>query len=185
MHTLTATPARLHCSLRRSIKTLVLAVFVLSALLVNVGRCQTVTALYNFNSQNSSQYPQDAALVQGLDGELYGTTTGGGIGGSIFRVSESRIFTQLYSFNSTNSCCPGEGMTLASDGNFYGVAPTGGGGQNGVLFKITSTGTYTDIHDFTGSTDGGLPFAPPIQASDGNLYGMTENLSGTGSTVYQ
>ena len=54
-----------------------------------------------------------------------------------------------------------------------------------MLFKISPSGVYTDIHDFAGGSDGGLPFAPPIQASDGNLYGITLNLSGSGSTVYQ
>src|SRR5258708_16463482 len=147
---------------------------------------QTVTPFYNFTNQNGSAYPQNVALAQGRDGELYGTTLGSGTTyGSIFKVSTSRGFTELLSFNFTNGCCPGQGMTLASDGNFYGVVPGGGVSNNGLLFRISPTGVFADLHDFTGGTDGASPFAPPIQASDGNLYGMTINASGTGSTVYQ
>jgi uncharacterized repeat protein (TIGR03803 family) len=137
-------------------------------------------------------------LVQGRDGELYGTSLGNDndFSGSIFKVSTSRVFKELYSFSISNACCPGEGMTLAGDGNFYGVAPDGGNGGNGVLFKITPSGAFTALYYFTGSSDGTNPFAPPIQGSDGNLYGTTGNgvsgatiykytLSGNFSTIYQ
>jgi uncharacterized repeat protein (TIGR03803 family) len=145
---------------------------------------QTVTALYNFSSQNSSRYPQDVALVQGRDGELYGTSQGSSYG-SLFKVSTSNTFTELFDSSFTNGCCPGQGLTLALDGNFYGGAPGGGNGQNGVFFKTTSKGAYTAIYYFTGGSDGATPFAPPIQASDGNLYGTTVSSSGGGSTVYK
>ena len=168
-----------------------LRMFTLLALLllfVNAALCQTVTALYSFGSQNGSALPQDVALAQGRDGELYGTSEGGVISyGSIFKVSTSRVFTELFDFNNSNfsqeGCCPGQGLTLASDGNFYGVADGAGTGQVGVFFSITPNGTLTAIHDFTGGSDGATPFARPTEASDGNLYGTTEG-DGTGSTVY-
>jgi uncharacterized repeat protein (TIGR03803 family) len=169
----------------RRFRLLVSAIFLLPTLFSGAAHSQTVTVLYNFTSQGSSQYPQDVALAQGRNVELYGTTTQGGIGGSIFKVSTSSMFTELFSFDGTDGCCTGEGMILAGDGNFYGVAPEGGNGQNGVLFKISSSGTYTAIYYFNGGADGANPFAPPVQASDGNLYGTTENFAGTGSTVYK
>jgi uncharacterized repeat protein (TIGR03803 family) len=61
----------------------------------------------------------------------------------------------------------------------------GGNGQNGVFFKVTPSGDFTAIYYFAGGSDGANPFAPPIQAADGNLYGMTGDVSGTGSTVYK
>lgn len=166
--------------------------FMLPLTFLNVAYGQTVTALYNFGSQNGSAAPQDVALAQGRDGQLYGTSEGNGTTsyGSIFKVSASRVFTEIFDFNSSNisqdGCCTGQGMTLVSDGSFYGAALSGSGNsQNGVFFKINSLGAYTAIHVFTGGTDGSLPFAPPIQGSDGNLYGIAFNPGGNGSTVYQ
>jgi uncharacterized repeat protein (TIGR03803 family) len=162
------------------------AVSLTVALLAAIGSFahgQAVTAIYSFNGQ-PSEYPQAVMLAQGRDAKLYGTTTDGGIGGSIFKISTSRVFTHLWSFDDTNGAVPGEGMTLANDGNFYGVASFGGNGNNGVLFEITPSGAYTVIHEFTG-TDGAHPFAPPVQASDGSLYGTAEFSSTGGATVYK
>src|SRR6266516_991917 len=58
-----------------------------------------------------------------------------------------------------------------TDGNFYGTTSLGGASNNGVLFKVSPNGTYTALHEFAGGTDGANPTAPPIVASDGNLYG--------------
>ncbi|HEY6769840.1 MAG TPA: choice-of-anchor tandem repeat GloVer-containing protein [Candidatus Sulfotelmatobacter sp.] len=146
---------------------------------------QTVSALYNFNGQNSSQNPQAVMLAQGRDGELYGTTTGGGVDGSIFKVSTSRIFASLFVFNGTDGDVPSEGVTLADDGNLYGVAGLGGSGNNGLLFKISPSGAYSVLYEFTGGSDGFSPVAAPIQASDGNLYGTTEFNNAGGATLYE
>jgi uncharacterized repeat protein (TIGR03803 family) len=146
---------------------------------------QTITALYSFPGKNGTGEGPEAAVAQGQDGELYGTTRNG-LDGSIFKVSISRAFEQLYSFGAHDgACCPVGGVTLASDGNFYGVAQLGGTSGNGALFKITPSGSYLEVYEFDGKTNGGTPAAPPIQASDGNLYGITDNGFGTGSTVYR
>jgi uncharacterized repeat protein (TIGR03803 family) len=54
-----------------------------------------------------------------------------------------------------------------------------------VLFKVTPNGTYTVLYQFTGGSDGGYSFASPIQASDGSLYGTTEQGSNNAGTVYR
>jgi len=184
--------------IRKSTRATLIAFLMMSALFVVPTHSQTITPLYSFSNQTNSGSPQEVALVQGRDGELYGTSLGNDndFSGSIFKVSVSRVFKELYSFSTSNACCPGEGMTLASDGNFYGVAPDGGNEGNGLLFKIAPNGDFTALHYFTGSSDGANPFAPPIQASDGNLYGTTGNgvsgatvykytISGSFSTIYQ
>ena len=153
-------------------------------LFVNAAFGQTVTTVYSFTGQ-PAEIPQDVMLAQGRDGQLYGTTADDGIDGSIFKVSTSRIFTQLFSFDDTDGDVPAEGMILASDGNFYGVTGFGGDTNNGVLFSITPTGDYTVVHEFTGSSDGANPAAPPIQGSDGSLYGSAEFNSAGGGTLYR
>lgn len=126
--------------------------------------------------------PVETSLVQGIDGNLYGTTFGGGAHGSgtVFKMTPAGIVTTLYSFCSLTSCADGlgpyGGLVLASDGNFYGTTFQGGAADSisGTIFRITPAGKLTTLHSFDG-TDGAGPFAPLIQAGNGVLYGLTQN----------
>jgi uncharacterized repeat protein (TIGR03803 family) len=123
-------------------------------------------------------------LVQGFDGNFYGTTTFGGANkkGTIFKMTPSGTLTVLHDFCSQSNCTDGEvpfsGLARDNQGNFYGTAAFGGipdcqnGTGCGLIYKITPGGTFTILHSFV-STDGGLPEGPPLFATDGNLYGMT------------
>jgi uncharacterized repeat protein (TIGR03803 family) len=92
----------------------------------------------------------------------------------------------LYNFDNTQGVDPDSGLTLATDGSLYGSASLGGVSSYGTLFNITTNGTFTTLYNFTGGNDGGFPTGPPIQGTDGNLYG-TINGSGTFNcgTVYK
>jgi uncharacterized repeat protein (TIGR03803 family) len=166
------------------------SVFLLSLLLSASGSGQTVTTLRNFNGTNGSS-PFLGALTQGHDGKLYGTTYSGGVNGigAVYRFNQSTNFIQvLHSFATTDGSSPAAGLTLATDGNYYGTTNYGGSAGKGVLFKITSGGGFTVLHSFLGGSDGGFPDTAPIQASDGNLYGVSVGGSGgdtTSSTVYK
>ena len=83
----------------------------------------------------------------------------------------------MHDFTKLDGSYPTAGLLRASDGNFYGTTPTGGPGANdgadyGTVFRITPTGEFTNLVNFT-SDNGTHPYAPPIQGSDGNLYGTT------------
>ncbi|HEX4648714.1 MAG TPA: choice-of-anchor tandem repeat GloVer-containing protein, partial [Steroidobacteraceae bacterium] len=69
-------------------------------------------------------------------------------------------------------------LIQASDGNFYGMTMQGGIANNGTVFKISTSGTEAVLHAFAQSADGGKPDGGVLQASDGNLYGLTQNSSG-------
>jgi len=72
--------------------------------------------------------------------------------------------------------CGGAGLTLGSDGNFYGTCISGNPATGmGSIFRLTPGGVFTDLHDFTGANGDSLPVYPPIQASDGNFYGVSGN----------
>ncbi len=149
--------------------------------------------LVSFGGSNGVSPP--APLVQGLDGNLYGTTYAGGAngGGTVFKVTTTGTVTTLYSFCAQAGCPDGKGpnggVVLATDGNFYGTTLVGGNAGNGTVFQITASGTLTSLYSFCsqpGCSDGKHPFAGLTQGSDGNLYGTTV-LGGTygQGTVFQ
>jgi len=150
-----------------------------------------LTTLYSFSGLSDGGAPE-ASLIQGSDGNLYGTTDFGGDTascvngqlagcGSIFRFSKSGKLTTLHAFQPTDGSYIASPLLQASDGNFYGTASSGGlmgscPDQNysgcGTIFRITPAGTFTVIHAFT-ETDGWRPMAGLTQGSDGSLYGTT------------
>ena len=116
-----------------------------------------------------------AGLLQGKDGNLYGTTYYGGASdrGVIFRITPSGALTNLHSFNVTDGAFPQAGLVQASDGNFYGTTSQGGISNKGTVFRVGSTGGFTNLWSFTGGDDGAFPAAGLVQASNGSLLGTT------------
>ena len=118
-----------------------------------------------------------SALIEGRDGNFYGTTTEGGTGnqGTIFKMAPDGTLTTLYAFPSaSNYAGPSEaGLVQAVDGNFYGVTSGGGTAGMGTVFRMTPEGTVTTLHSFPGAPDGANPNTTLVQAIDGNLYGTT------------
>jgi len=143
---------------------------------------QTFTTLHSFD--NTDGLRADAALVQGTDGNLYGTTNEGGAngGGTVFKITASGTLTTLYSFCSQTSCTDGAypvaALVQAADGNFYGTTAGGGANGQGTVFKITHNGTLTTLYNFcsqSGCMDGEEPTAALVQATNGNFYGTTQS----------
>ena len=142
----------------------------------------TLTSLYSFIGNHDGAVPQ-AGLVQGSDGNFYGTTSSGGTGGAgtVFKISTNGVLTNLHSFiPGTNGSQPLAGLIQGSDGNFYGTTASGGSNGVGTVFKISTNGALTSLYSFTGGNDGGFPQAGLVQGSDGNFYGTTLN-GGTNS----
>ena len=118
------------------------------------------------------------SLMQASDGNLYGMTYGGGANndGVLFQYNPStNTYTKELDFDgTTNGRNPYGSLMQASDGNLYGMTYGGGANNQGVLFQYNpSTNTYTKELDFAGATNGSFPYGSLVQASDGNLYGMT------------
>jgi len=157
-----------------------LILFVVSPLLY----AQTYTDMHDFNNSDGCCANYPSTLVQGQDGNIYGATTSGGANfGNIFKITPSGTFTNIYNFDGTHGAGPQGGISLGFDGNLYGTTYVGGSGNAGVIFKVTPSGTETDLYNFTNGTDGGYPRTPPVQAPDGNLYGVTGN--GTNQVLYK
>lgn len=133
-----------------------------------------------------------AGLIQGTDGNFYGTTLLGGthlysnfFGGTIFKMTPTGEITVLYNFCSQLNCSDGGnaigGLIQGTDGNFYGTTQVGGANFNGTIFQITPEGQYTVLHSFD-YDDGNGAEGPLIEGTDGILYGETTG-GGTGPCI--
>jgi uncharacterized repeat protein (TIGR03803 family) len=161
---------------------------------------QTFTTLFSFDAGDGSN-PINTPLVQGLDGNLYGTAFTGGFGemdadlycdsgcGTVFRKAPGGRLITLHNFCSLPSCADGAGpyagLVLGTSRDLYGVTSLGGKFGGGTVFKITPTGELTTLHNFDG-TDGADPQAWLVQATDGTFYGTTDEGGANGyGTVFK
>ncbi|MCX6248336.1 MAG: T9SS type A sorting domain-containing protein, partial [Bacteroidetes bacterium] len=136
----------------------------------------TYTDLYHFQ-QVSGAYPNREKLLMGQNGKLYGLTFRGGSYnyGVIFSYDPSTgLFMDHHNFDSINGAVPLGGMIKGSDGNYYGLTTIGGIDNQGILFKFNpGTNIFTSLYSFSQAT-GSRPRSSLIKASDGTLYGMTQ-----------
>jgi uncharacterized repeat protein (TIGR03803 family) len=132
--------------------------------------------LYSFtnSSYNTDGAYPSAALVQGIDGNLYGTSYGnGGQDGTVFKVTTHGVLTALYQNFFVDR--PLTRLLQAADGNFYGTTYGQGGPYypTGRIFKITTNGVYTMVQSFRINDGSGL--SELVQGSDGSFYCTSQN----------
>ncbi len=165
-------------------------------------QAQTVSTLANFNGIDGAG--PSASVVQGTDGNFYGTTSEGGPYGSLgygvlYRITPAGKLTVIYNFCSQPNCADGWNPTsvpiLGQDGNLYGVTAQGGNtavGSSGAgtVYKMTLGGKITTLYSFcaTAPCTDGLSPTGLVQASNGTLYGTTSVVSnsngGLGGTIF-
>lgn len=134
-----------------------------------------VTALHNFNGGTDGAGPW-AGLLRDPEGNLYGTTYGGGTYGygTVFQVAPNEEEKVLYSFTGgADGADPFGNLIADSNGNLYGTTPGGGAFGPGTVFKLDKTGTETVLYSFSGKADGADPNGGLVRDSAGNLYGTT------------
>src|ERR1700690_852105 len=170
---------------RSAFRTILGAVSLAGLVLTVPAQAQTFSVLYNFGTKTGDpNTPASSGIIaQGRDGNLYSTSAAGGANnmGAVFKITPRGTLTVLYSFDGTHGSSPVGGLTLGTDGNFYGTAQQGGTLGRGNFLKIPPAGTLTVLYNFgTQAADGFLPSAPPIEGTDGNFYGTTQN-GGTSS----
>jgi uncharacterized repeat protein (TIGR03803 family) len=148
------------------------------------------TTLHSFSGDDGDR-PQQGLLV-GQDGNIYGTTTGGGGNGTcdfptitvvkgcgtVFKVSPSGMVSTLYALGD-----PGDNKVLLAvdrHGTVYGdvhrIAANGRSLLKTDLFKIDQAGTFTLAHTFTDNF--GAEVLTPT--ADGNVYGLSVGCCGHG-----
>src|ERR1035438_3672421 len=121
---------------------------------------QAFTTVVSFDGVNNAN--PTAPLIQGNDGNFYGTTFAGGIQGgncanyggacgTVFKMTSEGTLTTLHNFDVTDGSQPYAGLVQATDGNFYGTTIYGGANDYGTVFKITAGGRLTTLHSFDGA----------------------------------
>jgi len=98
----------------------------------------TETILYNFSATIASDPAGGVSLDS--EGNLYGTTDGGGSDalGTVFELSATGTMTTLLNFDRTNGANPVGGLLLDSAGNVYGTTIGGGAVNGGAVYEITN-----------------------------------------------
>lgn len=140
-----------------------------------------LTTIYNFCTLSGcvDGFGPAAALVEGIDGNFYGTTEEGGTYdlGTVFKVTPAGQLTTLYSFGEkfNDGTYPVTPLVLGTDGNFYGTTSRDLINNAGTVFKVTTAGVMTRLYTFCSQSnchDGLAPYAL-AQGTDGNFYGPT------------
>jgi uncharacterized repeat protein (TIGR03803 family) len=157
-----------------------------------------LTTLHNFCSQPECAEGSApvAPLIQGTNGDFYGTTSQGGTifggGGTVFEMTPSGTMITLYEFCSQVNCADGSApaspLVQATNGDFYGTTTRGGSADYGTLFEVAPNGALTTLYNFCAvpnCTDGERPYSL-MQATDGSLYGTTSRggESDTGGIIF-
>ncbi|HXM59343.1 MAG TPA: choice-of-anchor tandem repeat GloVer-containing protein [Terriglobales bacterium] len=131
---------------------------------------------------------EPTSIMQGTDGNLYGTAeSGGDMGyGTIFKITLDGSFSTLFYFDGTDGSTPAGQLIQALDGDFYGTTYDGtGAALFGTAFKITPEGSLTTLHRF-GGADGASLDTPLVQATDGNFYSEASSYYDRGpNTIFQ
>lgn len=149
----------------------------------------TVTVLHVFPPNDAGAFPRP--VIQGADGALYGTVSGGvgSLGhfpGYVYRLDPiTGGFRHLHDFVISDGENPTGPLFEARDGFFYGTTNQGGQWNAGVVYKVDAAGSFTLLHSLSPfwPGEGSEPKGGVIQASNGLFYGTTEQ-GGYGGEIF-
>jgi uncharacterized repeat protein (TIGR03803 family) len=134
------------------------------------------TVLFNLGGADFGGFPEGALLER--NGFLFGMCRTGGSsnGGTVFKYNLTNgNFTKLANLSSSTGTEPFGGFSLAQNGLLYGVCSAGGTSGNGTIIQVNpSNNAVTKVHDFDG-TNGATPAGDLMEASNGILYGTTQD----------
>lgn len=175
-----------------------MAILLLTAFTAIRAQAQTFQIIHSFATGGAAGINPYAGLILDQAGNLYGTTTAGGVGGAgtVFRLSHQGsgwVLTVLHSFTGgSDGGEPNAGLIFDRVGNLYGTTTEGGElncggiypGGCGTVFELQPpprcavepcSWRETVLHTFIGGTDGAFPVNGDLVFDHaGNLYGTTQ-----------
>jgi uncharacterized repeat protein (TIGR03803 family) len=141
--------------------------------------------LYSFAGGSDGAFPL-STLLRDSAGNLYGTTSNGGIDcdgtgqgcGTVFKLAPDGTETVLYRFEGgDHGAYPIAGVVSDAAGALYGTTQSGGidcngdGDTCGTVFRVDASGNETVLHIFAGGSDGAYPRGRLLLDANGNLFG--------------
>jgi uncharacterized repeat protein (TIGR03803 family) len=172
------------------------------------GTLTTLDAFCNKAGCTNGAFPN--GLVQATNGDLYGTTGGGGeetgANGTVFKITASGTLTTLYTFcsqgsypNCPDGLAPDAPLIQTTNGEFYGTTESGGANCGnstgcGTIFRITPSGTLMGLYSFCSQgshpncPDGAGPLSALVQGANGDFYGITYGYgvgAGANETIFK
>jgi len=160
----------------------------------------TYSVLKNFN--NTTGASPSGALMQASNGKLYGLTNRGGSWGAGVIFSFDPItfeYAVLKNFQLTDGSYPYGSLIQASNGKFYGMTNQGGSTYQvnyndpfnivqspgyGVIFSFNPVNSAYEVVRNFDLADGGNPYGSLVKASNGKLYGLTNQGGTTNDGVF-
>ena len=168
----------------------------IAAVLLHISRAHadaTLETLVTFDGTNG--FVPQAGVIEGRDGNLYGTLSYGGWYdlGTIYRLAPNGTCVILTTFDGANGSHPSGRLVQGKDGDFYGTTLQGGVRGDGTVFKLSPAGTATTLFSFGAygenggqSTNGWEPCGGLTEGKDGNSYGTTTGTGFSGNgTVFK
>lgn len=133
--------------------------------------------LHHFASTGDCRNPQ-SELLQGRDGRIYGTATGGGghrLGG-VFRIAmdgtDYSITTDFFHDQPDDPRQPVGGLIQLPEGPIFGTTKFGGVRNHGTVFRLDASGKLVAVRSLNFGVGGLMqPEGTLLRASDGMLYG--------------
>ena len=124
-------------------------------LLASLGQAQTYADLYDLTQATGSGPGTPDVLVQGEDGNLYGTMPSSfpGEGTAVVAPPSGGIVTVTHYFEGVDGNGPESGLTLGMDGNLYGTTYIHSGTAYGEVFQLTPAGAVTVLYSFANGSE--------------------------------
>ena len=140
-----------------------------------------ITVLHEFDSTNAADgYEPLGGLVEGTDGNFYGTTWTGKVHAVIFKITKTGTYTVLYAFDTTHGAAPAATQMQNTNGIIYGATVSGGVSFNGVFYSLdVGMSPFASLVGYPAASAG-----KSIEILGQGLSGTTSVKFGSGSATF-